>query len=173
MVAPAKPTEDVPESPCRGAYRPWAELLKRTVGFDVLSCPCCSGRIKLLALVTDPTSVARYLRGIGETTDVPKRTPARRPPYDPWKSPTGDWASRVLRLSALARGGASRSGRPTPLRPAPRPLREWHAHAHVEQRLEHDAVRVQGERPVRSVALFVEAGERAPSFGSAIQRMAL
>jgi hypothetical protein len=84
---------DVPESPRRGAYRPWAELLKRTFGFDVLTCPCCSGRMKLLALVTDPTSVARYLRGIGEPTDVPKRTPARGPPY---------WASRVLRRGAAS-----------------------------------------------------------------------
>jgi hypothetical protein len=57
-----KPTADVPESPRRGAYRPWAELLKRTFGFDVLTCPCCSGRMKLLALVTDPTSVADALR---------------------------------------------------------------------------------------------------------------
>ncbi len=48
---------DMPESPRRGAYRPWAELLKRTFGFDVLSCPCCGGRMKLLALVTEPTSV--------------------------------------------------------------------------------------------------------------------
>jgi hypothetical protein len=86
-----KPTADVPERPRRGAYRPCAELLKRTIGFDVLTCPCCSGRMKLLALVTDPTSVARYLRGIGEPTDVPKRTPARGPPY---------WASRVLRRGA-------------------------------------------------------------------------
>jgi len=69
----------------------WAELLKRTFGFNVLTCPCCGGRMKLLALVTDPTSVARYLRGIGEPTDVPKRTPARGPPY---------WASRVLRRGA-------------------------------------------------------------------------
>jgi hypothetical protein len=91
VVAPAKPTADEPERPRRGAYRPWAELLKRTFGFDVLTCPCCSGRMKLLALVTDPTSVARYLRGIGEPTDVPKRTPARGPPY---------WASRVLRRGA-------------------------------------------------------------------------
>nr|MBK7069152.1 transposase [Deltaproteobacteria bacterium] len=91
VVAPAKPTADVAESPRRGAYRPWAELLKRTFGFDVLTCPCCSGRMKLLALVTEPTSVARYLRGIGEPTDVPKRTPARGPPY---------WASRVLRRGA-------------------------------------------------------------------------
>jgi hypothetical protein len=44
VVAPAKPTADVAESPRRGAYRPWAELLKRTFGFDVLTCPCCSVR---------------------------------------------------------------------------------------------------------------------------------
>jgi hypothetical protein len=53
-VAP-KPTAEVPESPRRGGYRPWAELLKRTFRFDVLTCPCCSGRMKLLALVTDPS----------------------------------------------------------------------------------------------------------------------
>jgi hypothetical protein len=29
---------DVAESPRRGAYRPWAELLKRPFGFDVLTC---------------------------------------------------------------------------------------------------------------------------------------
>jgi len=34
-----------------------------------------------------------YLRGIGEPTDVPKRTPARGPPY---------WASRVLRRGAAS-----------------------------------------------------------------------
>ena len=53
----------------------------------------CSMKIGLssLALVTEPQSIARYLRGIGEPTDVPKRMPARGPPY---------WASRVLRQSA-------------------------------------------------------------------------
>jgi len=51
------------------------QVLKRTFGFDVPTCPCWA-EVKLLALVMDPTSVARYLRGIGEPTDVPKRTPA-------------------------------------------------------------------------------------------------
>jgi hypothetical protein len=31
---------EVPASPRRGGNRPWAELLKRTFGFDVLTCPC-------------------------------------------------------------------------------------------------------------------------------------
>jgi hypothetical protein len=44
--------------------------------------------MRLLAMVTDPKSVARYLRGLGEPTEAPTRTPARGPPY---------WKSRVLR----------------------------------------------------------------------------
>jgi hypothetical protein len=47
----------VPER--RGTYRPWTELLKRTFDFDILQCASCGGRMKLLALVTDSSSVAR------------------------------------------------------------------------------------------------------------------
>ena len=83
--------QDVEDVPRRGPYRPWAELLKRTFCFDVLACPRCEGRMRLLAMVTDPTSVARYLRGLGEPTEAPARTPARGPPY---------WQSRVLRRAA-------------------------------------------------------------------------
>src|SRR5262249_45618216 len=67
-----------------GRYRPWAELLKRTFGLDVLECPTCHGRMKLLAMVTEPQSVRRYLVRIGEPTDVPGRSPSRGPPF--WKS---------------------------------------------------------------------------------------
>jgi hypothetical protein len=40
--------------------------LPRGFDQDVLTCPCCGRRKRLLALVTDPKSIARYLRGIGE-----------------------------------------------------------------------------------------------------------
>jgi hypothetical protein len=80
----------VPER--RGTYRPWAELLKRTFDFDVLQCPSCGGRMKLLALVTAPKSIARYLRAAGEPTDVPRRSPSRGPPW---------WKSTILRRKAL------------------------------------------------------------------------
>jgi hypothetical protein len=33
-----------------GAYQ-WAELMRRTFGFDVLSCPRCGGRLRLVALI--------------------------------------------------------------------------------------------------------------------------
>ena len=94
-IAPPRATpatsEDIAAEGRRGRYRPWAELLKRTFGFDVLSCPRCQGRMRLLAMVTEPKSVARYLRSLGEATETPPRTPARGPPY---------WQSHVLRRSA-------------------------------------------------------------------------
>jgi hypothetical protein len=46
-------------------YRPWAELLKRTFEVDVLCCDNCGGRMRLMALVTEATSVARFLRALG------------------------------------------------------------------------------------------------------------
>lgn len=37
--------------------------------------------MKLLALVTESKSVARYLRAIGEPTETPGRSPSRGAPY--------------------------------------------------------------------------------------------
>jgi len=73
-------------------YRPWAELLKRTFLIDVLCCPKCQGRMELIAMVTDPKSVTRFLRALGEHTEPPERVPARGPPY---------WQSAVLRKVSL------------------------------------------------------------------------
>jgi hypothetical protein len=58
--------------------------LKRTFEIDVLSCPRCHGRMKLLAMLTEPKSIARYLEKLGEPTQLPCRPPSRGPPY--WKS---------------------------------------------------------------------------------------
>jgi hypothetical protein len=44
--------------------------------------------MRLLALVTLPKNVARFLRHLREPTEPPPRAPARDPPY---------WQSRVLR----------------------------------------------------------------------------
>jgi hypothetical protein len=74
---------------CR--YRPWAELMMRTFAVDVLCCPRCSGRLRLVALMTEPKEIRRYLRALGEPTDAPDRSPARGPPY---------WRSRALRRRA-------------------------------------------------------------------------
>ncbi|WP_437964506.1 transposase [Sorangium sp. So ce260] len=71
---------------------PWRKrLLRRTFAIDVLECPACKGRMKLVAMVTEPRNIARFLSALGEPTDVPARSPNRGPPY---------WKSTVLRRKA-------------------------------------------------------------------------
>jgi hypothetical protein len=85
---------DEPVKPAHaGAYRPWAELLARTFAVDVLTCPKCQGRMKLLGLVKNPAIISRTLATVGEAIEVPQRSPGRGPPY---------WKSRVLRRQVLA-----------------------------------------------------------------------
>ena len=48
--------------------------------------------MKVLALVKDPKSIARYLCAAGEATELPRRSPGRGPPC---------WKSRVLRRQVL------------------------------------------------------------------------
>ena len=80
--------EEVESPPQRCRYRPWAELMMRTFAVDVLCCPRCSGRLRLVALMTEHEQICRYLRALGESTEAPERSPARGPPF---------WASRALR----------------------------------------------------------------------------
>ena len=68
-----------PDCPASGSrYRPWAELLKRTFGMDVETCPGRGGRMRLLAVITDLASAARFLRHRGEPTEPPSVLPLER-----------------------------------------------------------------------------------------------
>jgi hypothetical protein len=49
------------------------------------------GQLRLVALMTEPKEIRRYLCAIGEPTEAPARSPARGPPY---------WSSRALRRRA-------------------------------------------------------------------------
>ena len=62
-----------------GAYQ-WAELMRRTFGLDVLACPRCGGRLRLVALIDQGSVVQRILRHLGLPTAVPEPGPARAPP---------------------------------------------------------------------------------------------
>jgi len=73
----------------------------RSFTVDVLACPRCQGRLKLLAMVEGPASIARYLAAVGEATEVPRRSPSRGPPY---------WKSRVLHRKALGDEDGRHSG---------------------------------------------------------------
>jgi hypothetical protein len=54
--------------------------MRRSFGFDVLGCPCCGGRLSLIALIEDPRVIRRILSHLGLPTEVPEPHPARSPP---------------------------------------------------------------------------------------------
>lgn len=58
----------------------WAELLKRVFEIDVLTCPWCGEKRKLIALITDGKVVRKILEHLGLPTAAPVLTPARSPP---------------------------------------------------------------------------------------------
>jgi hypothetical protein len=63
----------------------WAELMRRSFGFDVLACPRCGDRLELIALIDNPSVIRRILSHLGLPTEVPAARPARPPPL-----PMGD-----------------------------------------------------------------------------------
>lgn len=58
----------------------WAELMRRTLGLDVLRCQRCGSRMRLVALIEEPPVVQRILSHLGLPTDMPRPRPARSPP---------------------------------------------------------------------------------------------
>jgi hypothetical protein len=58
----------------------WAALMPRTFGFDVLACPRCGRRLRLVALIEDASVVGRILRHLGLPDTLPVPRPARAPP---------------------------------------------------------------------------------------------
>jgi hypothetical protein len=69
-----------PEAPPRARGQLWAELMRRMFGFDVLSCPRCGGRLRLVALIEQASVIRRILGHLGLPTEAPEPCAARAPP---------------------------------------------------------------------------------------------
>jgi hypothetical protein len=58
---------------------PWAELLRRTFGFDLKHCPkCITGTVAVVAFITDPKVLLKILAHLHLPTELPTASPARR-----------------------------------------------------------------------------------------------
>jgi hypothetical protein len=88
-IVPAPADEEHPPEPCkcediRGEKKNrrrnylWAELMKRVFEFDVLNCPDCNGRMKILAAIHPPINTRKILECMG--------LPIRPPPVARAKS---------------------------------------------------------------------------------------
>jgi hypothetical protein len=60
----------------------WAPLLRRSFAVDVLQCPKCNGRLRVLAVITERESVRPILAHLGMPTDAPPIARARDPTDD-------------------------------------------------------------------------------------------
>ena len=58
--------------------------MQRTFGFDVLACPRCGGRLRLIALIEEAAVIRRILRHLGLPEEIPRARPARAPPASVW-----------------------------------------------------------------------------------------
>jgi hypothetical protein len=69
-----------PDKPARKSrYIPWAELLRRTFGFEIV-CQKCQAPLRLIALVKNQDVAKKILTAMHLPTEVPELNPARPPP---------------------------------------------------------------------------------------------
>jgi hypothetical protein len=60
-------------------YVDWPSLLQRTFEIDVLACAYCGGRLRVLAVITEPDPVRRILPHLGMPPDPTPPARARDP----------------------------------------------------------------------------------------------
>ena len=56
-------------------YWAWADLMRRAFDIDVLACPRCGGRLRLIATVADPEAIRTILVAVVEPRDLAGRSP--------------------------------------------------------------------------------------------------
>ncbi len=60
------------DDPPASRYIPWAELLKRTFGIDLSTCPKCGGRVRVIAAIMELEAIIKILNHVGLGSDLPK-----------------------------------------------------------------------------------------------------
>jgi hypothetical protein len=56
--------------------------MRHTFGVDVLACPRCGGRMRVVATIEDPVVIRKILTHLGLPTDVPAPRPPPRDLFD-------------------------------------------------------------------------------------------
>ena len=64
------------KSGCRPRNYSWAELMRRVWELDVLECPRCKGRMRILCAIHPPEAIPKILEWLGLPTRPPPLAPA-------------------------------------------------------------------------------------------------
>ena len=100
VAAPSSVAAPAPSAPCSAPRRvprtalgainkplDWATLLQRVWSIDALACPC-GGRLRFIAVITEPEPVTEILLAMGLCSKPPARAGPRHPelPWQPWEA---------------------------------------------------------------------------------------
>ena len=80
----------------------WASLLRRTFDADVLECPKCAGRLRVLGVVDEPDVVRAFLNELAIAPLHPAVEHATRRRSSPTTNPTADNAQQPLARTATS-----------------------------------------------------------------------
>lgn len=80
LPSPSESLGGPPPLPDRPARLPWADLLARVHRVDVLCCPACGGRLRVVAFLTDPDVTRTILEHLHLPSSMPPRGSPRAPP---------------------------------------------------------------------------------------------
>jgi hypothetical protein len=69
--------------PARRRNRSWSELMRRVFDLEVLECPACGGRLRVLAAITKETAIRAILDCLGLPSRAPPTTAAAPASDDP------------------------------------------------------------------------------------------
>ena len=83
VPAPAEPTpaNNKGKPAAKSQYIPWAELLRKTFGFEIV-CQKCQSPLRLIALIKNEDIAKKILTAMHLPTEVPQLHPARPPPQE-------------------------------------------------------------------------------------------
>jgi hypothetical protein len=79
-AAPA-PSDDKGMPASKSKYIPWAELLRKTFGFEIV-CQKCQSPLRLIALIKNEDIAKKILVAMHLPAEVPRLHPARPPPQE-------------------------------------------------------------------------------------------
>jgi hypothetical protein len=75
---PTRPRPEVDASPRTPGAWTWPALMRRVFDLDVLACPRCGGRLRVIAVVQDPAVVRTILTHVSRT--LSSEAPGPAPP---------------------------------------------------------------------------------------------
>ena len=80
MVASVAASDESAQSPAtrHGRNYTWAELMKRVWALDVLECPRCQSRMRIIAAIHPPEAASKILDCLGLPSRAPPVAPAAR-----------------------------------------------------------------------------------------------